>query len=53
MCACEAGYSGTDCTVDIDDCFAGSCETRATCVVSKIYLSKIDLIISSQVITML
>ena len=30
MCQCESGYSGGDCSVNIDDC-QGACENGANC----------------------
>ncbi|XP_019616495.1 PREDICTED: sushi, von Willebrand factor type A, EGF and pentraxin domain-containing protein 1-like [Branchiostoma belcheri] len=31
-CVCEAGYTGTHCDVNINDCHEGSCKNGGTCV---------------------
>ena len=34
-CDCAAGYTGTDCSTNIDDCGDDSCQNGGTCEVSK------------------
>ena len=34
-CACTAGYTGSICQTDIDDCSPNMCQNGGTCVVSK------------------
>lgn len=35
-CTCLAGYTGMNCSVDIDDCISNPCENGGTCIVGSI-----------------
>ena len=32
MCSCEGGWTGKNCTINIDDCAVNPCQNNGTCI---------------------
>ena len=46
-CTCHAGWSGTNCDINIDDCLSQPCNNGGTCIVSIPYIDSISFCVLS------